>query len=139
MVSATACIRGVVAPSSGGVARSSGDASLRSGRSYDSLRSGLDIRGVRRSGARCRVGGVTLWASPGRPGRPRVAVIAGRSVGSAVRRNRAKRRIREVMDRIPLSGRDHVVVATAAVVEVPFEDLTEWIRAALNDVEDRRG
>jgi len=56
-----------------------------------------------------------------------------------VRRNRAKRRIREAMSRIPLGGRDYVVVATALVVRAPFEDLTAWIEAALQNMEERGG
>ena len=68
-----------------------------------------------------------------------MAVVAGRLVGPAVRRNRAKRRIREAMSRVPLGGRDYVVVATASVVRVPFEELTAWIDAALQDMEERGG
>ena len=124
MVSASVCTRGPAEPSSGGVAGNSGTVSPRSGRPFDSLHSGLDIRGVRRSGSRRRVGGVTVWVSSDRP---------------AVRRNRAKRRIREALCRVPLDGRDYVVVATASVVTAPFEAVTEWIETAVRDREERGG
>ena len=65
-------------------------------------------------------------------------MTAGRRVGGAVVRNRAKRRLREAIARSPIrDGREYVVVAGPAVVEVPFEELTEWVRAAV-DVEDDR-
>lgn len=79
-------------------------------RAEQHLRRQTDIRHVRQAGRRYECGGFTLWAATraerpaptsGEPSRrvhgPRVAVIASRAaVGSAVRRNRAKRRLREV-------------------------------------------
>lgn len=86
---------------------------------------------VRRIGHRRRVGGITVFAADGVPGPPRVAVIAGRAVGTAVARNRAKRRLREALRRVPLrDGRDYVVTAGPSVVDVVFETLVSWVRAA---------
>lgn len=86
---------------------------------------------VRRIGNRRRVGGITIFAADGPTGRPRVAVIAGRAVGTAVARNRAKRRLREALRRVSLrDGRDYVVTAGPSVVDVPFETLVSWVRAA---------
>jgi ribonuclease P protein component len=60
-----------------------------------------------------------------------VAVVAGRPVGNAVRRNRAKRRLREALRRVPMrDGRDYVVIASAAVVRAPFEALVAWALSA---------
>lgn len=112
-------------------------ASRRRGRPYASLRSSSDIGRVRRRGIRRRAGGITVFAAPGPGPRPRAAFVAGKGVGSAVRRNRAKRRMREALARIPLvGGRDYVVIASAVVCEAPFEVLEAWLAEAVTE-EDR--
>jgi len=79
-----------------------------------------------------------VFGAPGVDGPPRVAVIAGKQVGGAVERNRAKRRLREAAARVALRhGRDYVLVATQAVNEAPFEGLIDWVRAAV-EVEDEK-
>jgi ribonuclease P protein component len=91
---------------------------------------------VRRVGTRRRAGGITVFAAPGEPGIPRVAVVAGRAVGNAVRRNRAKRRLREALRLVPLrDGREYVVIASAAAVRAPFEALVAWARKATMEQE----
>lgn len=65
-------------------------------------------------------------------GPPRVGVVAGRHVGGAVARNRAKRRLREALGKVPLEdGMDYVVIASPQVNEAAFERLVEWLAAAL--------
>jgi ribonuclease P protein component len=87
---------------------------------------------VRRTGLRRRADGVTVIVAPGVDGPPRVAFVAGRSLGSAVRRNRARRRLREAMARVRLRpGYDYVVLASPVVVEIGFDDLTERLRRAV--------
>ena len=111
--------------------------SRRNRRQFVSLRN-LEIRRVRRTGSRRRVGGIVLFDAPGEPGPPRVAVTAGREVGKAVDRNRAKRRMREAMALAPIRhGREYVLIASRAVVDAPFEELTAWVRSAV-EVEDDR-
>ena len=84
------------------------------------------------------MGGIVLFDAPGEPGPPRVAVTAGKQVGGAVDRNRAKRRMREAIAQAPIRhGREYVLVATPVVVDAPFEELTAWVRAAV-EVEDGR-
>ena len=56
-------------------------------------------------------------------GRPRVAVVAGRAVGNAVRRNRAKRRLRAAARQVSLPPVDLVVDARPATADAPFERL----------------
>ena len=57
-------------------------------------------------------------------GPARCAVIAGRKVGPAVARNRAKRRIRAGLQQSSLPhGMDLVVTARASAVTAPFTDL----------------
>lgn len=70
----------------------------------------------------------------GEPGAPQVGVVAGRRVGNAVRRNRAKRRVRAALERVPLA-RDttYVVIAGRQVVDTGFERLVSWIGAAVED------
>jgi ribonuclease P protein component len=80
---------------------------------------------------------VTVFMAPGEPGPPRVAVVAGRKVGSAVRRNRAKRRLREAVAGAPVrAGFDYLVVASAAVLETGFEEVVDWVCRAARPVED---
>lgn len=91
---------------------------------------------MRKAGTRFRSGGIVVFAAPGVSGLARVAFVAGRSVGNAVRRNRAKRRLREALRRVGAApGRDYVVVATAAVANTPFEAVVEWLRQGLRDEE----
>lgn len=93
---------------------------------------------MRRIGARHRAGGLVVIEAPGVPGPPRVAVTAGRDVGGAVQRNRAKRRLREAAAIAPIRhGRDYVLIATPAVLDAPFEELAGWVRSAV-EVEDDR-
>jgi len=57
-------------------------------------------------------------------GRARVAVIASRRVGGAVQRNRAKRRLRELIRDLPLRGEvDLVLVARSRCVDAAFAEL----------------
>ncbi len=63
-------------------------------------------------------------------------MVAGRRVGSSVRRNRAKRRLREALVRAPLrTGRDYVVIADETVAEAPFEDVVVWLVTAMEGEE----
>lgn len=132
MDSGRACARGPDAPSSRGGGAKAGTVSPRRGRPYTSLRGRSEIGSLRRRGLRRRVGGVTVLTAPGVPGPPRVAVVAGRSVGSAVDRNRAKRRLREAVARAPICrGHDYMVVASRSVLDAGFDDVVEWLTRAV--------
>ena len=90
------------------------------------------------NGTRIRRGGITIVAVARRPGPARVGLVAGRRVGGAVVRNRAKRRVRAVLDRMELAdGLDVVVVATPAVATVSFSTLERWIGEAYEGVTQR--
>lgn len=53
-----------------------------------------------------------------------------------MRRNRAKRRLREASAQVPLrAGCDYVVIASNAVTEAPFEDLVAWLAHAVMEEE----
>ncbi|MFH1330280.1 MAG: ribonuclease P protein component [Actinomycetota bacterium] len=99
------------------------------------MRGRAEFRRVRREGKRRRVGGVTVVAAPGGPRSPLVGVLAGKAVGGAVQRNRAKRRLREALARAPLRGdRDYLVIAGEVVPTVPFGALVGWVGAAVEEL-----
>jgi ribonuclease P protein component len=58
-----------------------------------------------------------------------LAVVASKKrVGSAVKRNRARRRIREAAMIAALPPGDHVVIANSAALEAPFADLVKQLQ-----------
>jgi ribonuclease P protein component len=116
------------------------------------LRRQSDIRGVREHGRRveCRV--FTLWwhrrtrlpddpaplAKPPASPRARVCVIASTAaVGSAVRRARAKRLLREVFRQqqhlVPVDC-DLLLIARAAVLKSPYAELEKKFADACGEI-----
>ena len=76
-----------------------------------------------------------MVSAPGEPGLPLVGVVAGKRVGNAVRRNRAKRRLRAALREAPLrSGRQYVVIAGPEVPDVNYDRLRSWVTAAIDAV-----
>jgi len=70
--------------------------------------------------------------TPAETGPPQVGIVASRRVGSAVRRNRAKRRLREAMMCVELEpDTAYVVVAPAGAVTMEFDELTRRVREAV--------
>jgi len=77
-------------------------------------------------------------ASP-HPGEPtRAGVVASRKVGDAVRRNRAKRRLREalrlVWPELPATGWHLVLIATAVTVTIDYGELVDDLRGGLSEL-----
>jgi len=96
-----------------------------------SLRSSASFRTVLATGRRRRAGDVVIVRAVGEPGNVRFGLVAGRRIGSAVVRNRAKRRLREAIRVAGLpEGYDFVVIAGPSVVEAPFATLVSWITEA---------
>ena len=103
-----------------------------------SLRSSASFRTVLATGRRRRVGDLVIVRAVGEPGKVRFGLVAGRRIGSAVVRNRAKRRLREAIRAASLTpGFDYVVIAGEDVPGVPFATLVTWITQAAETGIDR--
>lgn len=97
------------------------------------LRRNADFRAVREHGRRVDCGAFLLtWrvrpaAAPAEPAR--VGVVASRAaVGDAVRRNRAKRRLREIFRRhqaVVPAGTDLILTARNALLRLEFTELEQ--------------
>ncbi len=90
------------------------------------LRKNADFQRVRREGKSYAHPLVVLVVAPNQTGRVRVGVAAGKRIGNAVRRNRAKRRLREIMR--PLlpcicPGYDLMLIARPPVAEAEFSQI----------------
>ena len=98
------------------------------------LRGSSRFASVYRDGTKHRRGSVTIFRASSASTTPELGVVAGRRVGNAVTRNRAKRRLREAARRIDLQPQTaYVVVAGEGTADVAFDDLVEWMRAAVHE------
>lgn len=69
---------------------------------------------------------MVLWWHPRAAAGLRLGVVAGRKVGGAVQRSRARRRLREVFRRnrnVLVGDGDVVLVARSAVVNAPWDEV----------------
>lgn len=83
-------------------------------------------------GSRHRCGALTVIQLDGEIGTPQVGVVAGKRVGSAVSRNRAKRRMRAAASLCSLKPDTvYVLVAERGVLTADFPRLVEWISAGI--------
>lgn len=135
MASELACARGPARPfSNDAVTRAVTDSPHR-GRPFVSLSGRAEFARVYRTGVRRRAGAVTVIAVAEGTGPPRVGVVAGRKVGKAVVRNRAKRRLREALARAELrDGTLYVVVALPGVATATYDEIVSWVRRGVRSV-----
>ncbi len=71
--------------------------------------------------------------APGRAGVPRVGLVVSRGVGTAVRRNRLKRRLRHAVRALQLEpDMDYVIIASAQAAEVTHPRLTQLLQSAVD-------
>ena len=105
-----------------------------------SITSSRDFRRVYRSGKKARVDGVSVWAAPGPDeGRARLGMAVRASVGTAVDRNRLRRRLREIFRAYgPLTGTDVVIHATREAAGRNFQELEDVTVDALSGAGVRR-
>lgn len=100
------------------------------------LTAGGDFAALRAQGVAFR-GAHCLLVALARPGEPtRVGFVASkRGVGGAVERNRARRRLREIVrrrwERLPDSGLWLVLIAFRSVLSVPHEALVRDVESLL--------
>ncbi len=68
---------------------------------------------------------------------PEVGIVASKKrVGSAVDRNRARRRIRAALGHVTLSEGSYIVVASRGVLTAPFGELVGWLETAMEEKRD---
>jgi ribonuclease P protein component len=96
------------------------------------LTNSTDIKQVRRQGTSYAHPLLVLITAPNQRGLNRFGIIAGRSVGNAVFRNRAKRRlraaVRELLPRMQ-TGWDAVLIARAQVVEAQWDEILSAVES----------
>jgi ribonuclease P protein component len=94
-----------------------------------------DFKRVRRYGKSYAHPLIVLVALPNEQAKPRLAVAAGRSIGGAVERNRAKRLLREAI-RPNLSsilpGWDRLFLARRPILAAPFPHITSAVTTLLH-------
>ena len=98
------------------------------------LKRASDFQRVRRNGRSFAHPLVVLVVAPNAEGRVRIGVAAGRTIGHAVARNRAKRRLREVMrpliPQLP-PGWDILLIARRPINQAPFAALQQAVHQLL--------
>ncbi len=101
------------------------------------LRAAEDFRRAYREGIRIANDPVILHARARGAGPARIGIAVRRQLGTAVRRNRIKRRIREAGGRayaVLPEGMDVVIVPRASAAEVPFAELVAALTEAFGRV-----
>jgi ribonuclease P protein component len=106
-------------------------------RRINRLASATGIRNVYESGRRATEASAGCVGVIAEGGPPLIAVVAGRKLGGAVARNRAKRRLRAAIDPMVermTSGAQVVVGATSQTNKVDFQKLADDIETALSKI-----
>lgn len=94
-----------------------------------------DIRSVRQEGITIAHKAIVLGFKSNDLEKNRIAVIAGRSIGGAVQRNLAKRRIRSAFKCFHselIKGFDIVIIARKHILEIEYQALLDALRSLLD-------
>jgi ribonuclease P protein component len=104
---------------------------LRSRSDFSALQAAGRTRGHRLLTVRTRPNGLD---------HPRFGISTGRNVGTAVVRNRVRRRVREILRAMPIggAGRDILVVCRPAAATASYDELREAIGRLLQTNDDER-
>lgn len=106
---------------------------------FVSLKKNIDFRRLYRRGRTCVTPCVVVYALPNRVHIHRLGITAGKKVGGAVSRNRAKRRLRALFREFAagdLAGErsfDFVIVARARAVDCPYDRLKKDFFRAVHE------
>ena len=101
------------------------------------LRRGEDIERAKRTGRRIPTACFNMVVAPAHGCPTKIAVIVGRKFGPATRRNRAKRRIRELSRSVEAQLVEHyhvLIFPKAPVVNLPYGELAQvWARLLIRE------
>jgi ribonuclease P protein component len=110
------------------------------GRPWTTLRQRKDFQRLTASTVRRATPGFILQAAPGTADAIQVGFTASRKVGGAVQRNRARRRLRALVDIVARdaarAGTDYVLVARTETLTRSFAVMESDLRAALARIND---
>ena len=112
-------------------------------RPYVSLRGRREFALTMRRGAVVSTPALTLYAlapRDARPAAPKVGVIVTRKVGTAVLRNRVRRRCKAILERVltPADPRWYVVACRPSAASTPFAELRRQLSGAIPDAHRAR-
>ena len=98
------------------------------------LTGSTDFQRVRRSGKSTAHPLIVMIALPNQAENSRFGIVAGRAIGNALQRNRAKRHLREALrPLLPMiaPGWDVLLLARAPIVAAAFPELQQALRQLL--------
>ena len=104
---------------------------------YERLRRRAEFVQVTRARRSSAVSGLVLQIRPQRDtgGAARIGITVSRKVGNAVRRNRSRRRLRAVAEKVmpqhAQAGHDYVMIARQGTADRPFDELMKDLETAL--------